>query len=232
MHRGPSHLLEGHLLADHHLGHPGGTEVHRGIPLPHHDHVTEGRDVRTPCRTRPEEQADLGNPAGHPHLVEEDPASAASTREHLDLIGDPRPGRIDQVQHRYLERECPLLNPEYLLDRSGPPGARLHGRIVGHQGNRASVDRSDAGDHPVGTEALRVPAGEQAVLGERVRVEQGLNPLAHRELSLGFGLFVVAGRSAREGGFQRLFEVGLAQPSAARVDRNGRIARVVVEAPT
>ena len=45
-----AHLLERHGFADHHLGHPGRTQIHGGISL-HHDHnVTKRRDVGTAGR--------------------------------------------------------------------------------------------------------------------------------------------------------------------------------------
>ena len=45
VHPGAAHLLERHLLADHHLRHPRRAEVHRGVAVAHDHDVAEGRDV-------------------------------------------------------------------------------------------------------------------------------------------------------------------------------------------
>ena len=162
VHLRPAHLLERDLLADHHLGHPRRAEVHRGVALAHDHDVAEGRDVGAAGGRGPEQQADLRHPAGEPHLVVEDPPGAAAAREHLHLVGDPRAGRVDQVDHRHLELQRPLLDPEDLLDRLRPPRARLHGRVVGHQRDLAAADQRQAGDHAVGAQALLRPSWRAA----------------------------------------------------------------------
>ena len=107
VHLRPAHLLQRHLLADHHLRHPRRAQVHRGVALAHDHDVAEGRDVGAAGGARPEQQADLRHLAGEPHLVVEDAAGAAAAGEHLHLVGDPRPGRVDQVDHRHLQRSAP-----------------------------------------------------------------------------------------------------------------------------
>ena len=133
VHLRPAHLLEGHLLADHHLGHPRRAEVHRGVALAHDHDVAEGRDVGAAGGGGPEEQADLRHPPREDDLVVEDPPGPAAAGEHLHLVGDPRAGGVDEVDHRHLELQRPLLDPEDLLDRLRPPGTRLHRRVVRHQ---------------------------------------------------------------------------------------------------
>ena len=126
----------------------------------------------------------------------EDPAGAAPPREHLDLVGDPRPGRVDEVDHRHLQAQGPLLNPEDLLDRLRAPGPGLDRRVVRHQRDPAAVDRRRAGDDAVGAEALLVPVREQCLLGEGARVDKPLDPLADRQLALLLGLLVMSLRAA------------------------------------
>ena len=164
------------VLADHHLRHPRRAQVHRGVALAHDHDVAEGRDVGAAGGARAEQQADLRHLAGEPHLVVEDPPGAAAAGEHLHLVGDPRPGRVDQVDHRHLQAQRPFLDAEDLLDRLRPPGAGLDGRVVGHQGDAAAVDRGQAGDDAVGAEPLLVPVGQQPPPRRRSRGRPAARP--------------------------------------------------------
>ena len=157
-----------------------------------------------PAALGPNSTHTCGTTPGQPHLVEEDPPGVAAAREHLDLLVDPGAGGVDQVDERHAQRQRALLDPQDLLDRLRPPRPGLDGRVVGHHRDRAPADRPDPGDDALGAEAVLLPAGEQPLLGERARVEQPLDPLAHRELALLGGLLAVAlaGR-----------------PASARVDR-------------
>ena len=193
VHGRPAHLLQGRLLADHHLGHAGRAQVHGGVALDHEHDVAEGRDVGPAGRRRAEQAADLGHPAGQPHLVVEDLPGPAPAREHLHLVGDPGPGRVDQPQHRHLVAQRVLLDAEDLLHRPGAPRPRLDGRVVGHHRHRAPADGADPGDHPVGRQVAGQGVGQQPVLDEPVgRVEQPGQPLPHEQLALLAGLGVVA----------------------------------------
>ncbi len=192
VHLRAAHLLERHLLADDHLGHPRRAEVHRSVALAHDHDVAEGRDVGAAGRRRAEEHAHLGHPPRHAHLVVEDPARAAPAREHPHLLGDARAGRVHEVDHRNLERERPLLDPQDLLDRLRPPRARLHGRVVRHQRDLAPADERQARHDAVGAEPLLIPVREQRLLRERLGIDQARDPLAHGHLALLGGLLVVA----------------------------------------
>ena len=59
VHPRATHLFESHLLADHHLGHPGRAEVHRCVGLDHDHDVGERRDVGAAGSGRSEQAADL-----------------------------------------------------------------------------------------------------------------------------------------------------------------------------
>src|SRR6478672_8148312 len=96
MHPGTAHLLERYLLAHNHLRHPRGPEIHRGISLDHDHHVAEGRDVCAAGGTGSEQAADLWHLAGQGYLVTEDPTCAPPAGEQIDLVGDPRSGRVDE----------------------------------------------------------------------------------------------------------------------------------------
>ena len=150
VHARAAHLLERHLLADHHLGHARRAQVHRGVALDHEHDVAERRDVGAARRRRPEQQADLRDRARQPHLVAEDAPGVAAAREHVDLIGDARAGRVDQIEQRDPQPAGGLLDADDLLDRARAPRAGLHRRVVGHDGHRPPVHPADAGDHAVG----------------------------------------------------------------------------------
>ena len=206
MHTGPAHLLQGHVLADDHLGHPRAAEVHARVALDHEDHVAERRDVGTARRRGPEEAAHLRHPAGQRDLVVEDPAGAPPPREELDLIGDPGPGGVDEPEDRQLLAQRCLRGADDLLDRPGTPGAGLDRGVVGDDDRRPPVDRAAPGHHTVRGEPGQ-GVRELAVLDEGALVDEQGDALTHRQLVLA-GQLGGAGRRGRggrgAGGAQRL----------------------------
>ena len=184
VHASPTHLLERGDLADHHLGHAGRPQVHRGVALDHDHDVAEARDVGAAGGRRPEQAADLGHPPRQPHLVVEDPPGTAPPGEELDLVGDAGAGRVDQPEHRQLVGQRLLGQPHDLLDRARSPRAGLHRRIVGHDAHRSAVDRAGAGHHAVGGEVVGGGVRQQAVLDERAGVDQQVDAVADEQLAL------------------------------------------------
>ncbi len=108
----------------------------------------------------------------------------APPREHVDLVGDPCPRAVDEVEERDAEPGRGLLDPDYLLHRPGTPGARLHRRVVGHHRDPPPAHGAEAGDHPVGRQVLRQNVGEQPVLDERAGVEEEVEALPDGQLVL------------------------------------------------
>ena len=162
VHPRAAHLLQRHLLADDHLGHPRRAEVHRRVALDHDHDVAEGRDVGAAGRRRAEQAADLRHLARQRDLVVEDPPGAAAAREQRDLVGDPGAGGVDEPEDRQLLGQRPLGDPDDLLDRARAPRAGLDGRVVGHDERGPAVDQALAGDDAVGGQAgwrARWPAG-------------------------------------------------------------------------
>ena len=149
------------------------------------------------------------------------------------------PGGVDQVDHRHEVLERLLLDADDLLDRLRPPRAGLHGRVVGHQRDRAAADRRHAGDHAVGAEAVLLPVGEQRVLDERVRRRRSRATRSRTgSLPCSLRLLVVALRPAAAGALERVLQVRhgpervigprrSCERSAARADQlqHGRAAR-------
>ena len=183
VHPGTAHLLQRGLLLDHHLDHARAAEVHRRVAVHHRDVVAERRDVRTARGRRAEQGADLRDRARRAHLGVEDLPGSAPAGEHLDLVGDPRAGRVDQVDHRQAGRVGLLDDPDDLLDGPSAPGSRLDRGVVGHQRDRASADRSRAGDDAVRREPVGARVSEDAVLGQAVLVDQHGDPVPREELA-------------------------------------------------
>ena len=187
-----AHLLERGLLAGDHLDHPVRAEVHRRVALDHDDDVAERRDVGAAGRRRPEQRAHLRDGAAGPHLVPEDLAGAAPAGEQVDLVGDPRAGRVDQVDHRHAGPVRGLDDADDLLDRAGAPRPGLDRRVVGHQGDRPSVDGRGAGHDTVRGQVTGDDVREGAVLDEGALVDEQPHPLAGEQLALaGVGLVVL-----------------------------------------
>ena len=219
VHARAAHLLEADRLADHHLRHSRRAEVHRGVAVAHDHDVAEGRDVGAARGARPEQHADLGNDARELDLGVEDPPRAAAAGEHLDLVGDARAGRVDQVDHRHQVLERLLLDADDLLDGLGSPRAGLDGRVVGHQRDRAPAHRGHSGDHAVGPEAVLLPVGEQRILDEGAGIDEPLDALAHGQLALVLRLVVVALRAAPAGALERLLQAWHRGRKSSRLER-------------
>ncbi len=184
MHPGTAHLLQGDLLADHHLGHPGRTEIHRGILLDHDHQVGEGGDVGPAGGRGPEQAADLRHLARELDLVAEDPPRPAAAREELHLIGDPGTGGVDEPEDRQFLAERRLGDPDDLLHRPRAPAAGLHRRVVGDHQRRPALDQAAAGDHTVGGQIAGQGIGQLPVLDEGALVEEQRDPVPDEQLVL------------------------------------------------
>ena len=217
VHASPAHLLERDLLADHHLRHARGAEVHAGIALDHDRDVAEGGDVGAARCRGAEEQADLRHHPRESNFLVEDATRVAASREHLHLVGDARAGRVDQVEDRHAQPLGRLLDAHDFLHGARPPRSRLDGRVVGHHAHRAPLDAADDGHDAVGAVAGFFVVGEEPVLDQEVRVEQQLEPPTHRQLVLLPQLFRVLRGAARPRGLGASLEI------VARVLFRGRI---------
>jgi hypothetical protein len=210
VHARAAHLLERRLLTDDHLDHARRAEVHRRIAIDHDHDVAEGGDVRATGGTGSEQRADLRHRAAGPHLVPEDAPGAAPPGEHLHLVGDPRPGRVDQPHHRHLEPVGLLDDANDLLDGARPPRAGLHGRVVRHQADRPAVDGRGAGDNPVGRKVAGEHVGVQPVLDEGTVIDEQPDALAGEQLALLRVGVVVLRRTAGENPLAQLREMRMA----------------------
>src|SRR6202050_1495612 len=185
VHPGTAHLLQRRPLLDHHLDHARAAQVHRRVAVHHGDVVAERRNVGAAGRGGAEQRADLRDRAGRPDLGMKDLPGTTAAGEHLHLIGDPGPGRVDQVHHRQSAGISLLDDPDDLLHGPGPPGAGLHRRVVGHQRDLTSGDQRDAGDHALGGEAGGQSGGEGAGFAEAAGVDQQRDPFPGEKLAAG-----------------------------------------------
>jgi hypothetical protein len=172
MHARAAQLLEAHLLADHDLDHARRPQVHRGVALDHDHDVAEGRDVRAAGGRRAEQDADLRHLSRELDLVEEDAARVAAAGEHVDLVGDPCAGGVDQIEEGNADSCRCLLDPDDLLDRASSPAAGLHCWVVGHHRHLAAIDHAEPGDHAIRGQLVGEHVGEEAVLDEGNLVKQ------------------------------------------------------------
>ncbi len=157
---------------------------------------------------RSEEQADLRHHAGQLDLVVEDAPRVPASGEHVDLVGDARARRVDEIEQRDSQAARGLLDAHDLLHRPRTPAARLHGGVVGHHGHLPALDSAEAGHHAVGGKLFREHVGEQPVLEERVLVEQQVEPLTRCQLVLLAQLGQIASAALERLGAQLLRALG------------------------
>ena len=98
------------------------------------------------------------------------------------------PGRVDEPEDRHLLVDRRLGGPDHLLDGARAPRSGLDHRIVGDDDDGHPFDRPAPGDHAIGRQRPAVVrglvVGEQAVLDERLGVEEEVDALACRQLVL------------------------------------------------
>jgi hypothetical protein len=188
VHARPAHLLERDLLAGGHLAHARRPQVGGGRALHHDRQVAQRGHVGRSRRRWPEHAADLRHPPREPHLVVEDVAPGVAPGVALELLVDPRPRRVDQVDQRRADLAGDLLHAGDLVEGPPAPGARLDRVVVGDHAHRAAAELADGGHHRVGGQAL-LRAGQQPVLELRLGVQQQLEPVPDQQLA---GLHVAA----------------------------------------
>ncbi len=114
-------------------------------------------------------------------LVVEDAARAAPPGEHLDLVGDARARRVDQVEQRAARgaRAVSCTRRIFSTVRRPHEPAFTVG-VVRHHAHRAAVDRPGAGDDAVGRQLGIQRVGERGVLDEAAVIDEQRDALAAR----------------------------------------------------
>ena len=104
--------------------------------------------------------------------------------KHVDLVGDPRAGGVDQVEQRHADARGRFLDADDLFHGASAPAAGLDRRVVGHHGDLPAVDGAQPGHNSISGKVLGHDVGVEAVLHERPGVQQEVKALARRELVL------------------------------------------------
>ena len=109
-----------------------------------------------------------------------------AVREHLVLVRQVRPARVDEVDARQAVLLGDRLRAQVLLDRHRVVGAALHGRVVAHDHAVGAAHRPDARDeararHLVVVLAVRREASD--LEKGRARIDQPLDAVARQELA-------------------------------------------------
>ena len=104
--------------------------------------------------------------------------------EHLGLIGEVRPTRLDEIDQGEAVLAGDVHDAQRLRHRVAVHRTGLAGRVVGEDGALHPLDHPDAGDH-VGAEVLvGAPGRQRRQLEERgVAIEEELDSLPGQELA-------------------------------------------------
>src|SRR6266436_1018722 len=194
VHARAAQVLERDLLAHGHLDHARRADIEARFSV-HHDHaVGQRREIRRSGRRRSEEDAHLRHHARELNLVVEDASGVEAAREDLDLLRNPSPRGVHEVEQRHLKPLGPLLNAHDLGHGLLTPGAGLDRVVIGHDADRAAADPADAGHHTVrGSIGLLVAREEEVFLELGPGIEEQVEAIADEELAFFRELVAVLG---------------------------------------
>ena len=122
--------------------------------------------------------------------------------EHLGLVRQIRPARIDQINARQTVLGRDLLGAQMLLDRHRIIRSALDRRIVGDDHDLAAVNDADAGDKSGAVHVALVHAegGERADFQKRrTGIDQAGDAFAGQKLAAGDVTFARLARAALGG---------------------------------
>ncbi len=148
----------------------------------HRRHVGATRGART------HHDGNLGDPfRRHPRLVEENASEMFLVGKHVRLERQERATRVDQVDTGKPVFQRDLLGAQVFLHRDRVVGPAFDGCVVGDDDDLPPRYASDAGHEagPGGAVLVHVPRSQRREFEEgRPGIEQRVDPLAHRQLSL------------------------------------------------
>ncbi len=147
------------------------SEAHETGSLHHNDDVAERREVGSARDAGAHHGGDLRDAQLPPHdgvVIEDAPRSILAGEDPV-LVGEVYAGGIHQVHNGQAIPHGDFLRAENLGDRLGPPGAGLHGGIIGHDDRGAVFDLPQAGDDARGRRlaVVAVVGDQQANLEEK-----------------------------------------------------------------
>ena len=209
---GTTEFLSRHFFAGRRLHQRGTAEKNRPSALHDDRFVGHRRHVGATGGTRAHHRRDLRNPLGRqPRLVEKNPAEVLAIGKHLVLHRQKRAARIDEIHARQPVFERNLLRPQMLLHGDRIVGAAFHRRVVGDNHHVAAGDTRNAGHDAGSRRVVFVDAepGECRQLEERrAGIDEPIDPLAHRQLSLLAMTLDVLGAAAFSGDRELLAQLG------------------------
>ena len=186
---GAAQLLGRHDLAGRGLHERRAAEEDRPLLLDDDRLVRHRRHVGAAGRAGAHHDGDLRNALRrHRRLVVEDPAEVVAVGEHVDLVGQVRPARVDEVDARQVVLARDLLRAQVLLHRQRVVRAALDRRVVADDHAFAAGDAADAGDDARGGDRAVVHPvrGQLRELEERrAGIEQRAHALARQQLAAG-----------------------------------------------
>ena len=207
MHLGSTQLLVGRLLSGRHLDQRGTAQEHLGPLLDHHGVITHRRHVGAAGGRVSENQGNRRDP--HPRHLGEIAEPLAAGDEHLGLVRQVGPSRLDQIDQRKPVLPGDVLGAQGLGEAVSIGGAGLAGGVVGGDHALHPGDDSDAGDR-VGAEVLvGSPRGQGRKLEKRgVPIDQQLDSLPDQELASGSVTIDVLLAASQAGLSLEFFELG------------------------
>jgi hypothetical protein len=220
---GATQRLGGHHLAGDALDDLRAGDEHLGL-AGLDDEVGQGRAVGRAAGAGAADEGDLRHGAGEHHVRVEDLAVAG---ERVDALLHPRAARVVDEDEggaglERLQHDLGDLDRVDLARR-----AARHGEVLAGQVNQPAPHRGRAGDDAVGGQVLvghaehgRPVLSEHARLLEAVRVDQGVDALARRQLARLAVLLQLVGAAAQHGLLAALAEV--CNPVLHGVGRHGR----------
>ena len=163
-------------------------EPHETGAFHHDDAIAERRQVRAARDARPHHGGDLRDAqlAPHQRIVEEDAAGAVLAGKDAVLVGQVDARGIHQVDDGQAVAHGDFLRAQNLGDGFRPPGAGLHGGVVGHDDGGAALDAGQSGDDAGGGRlaVVAVVGDQQADLEEaRAGIDERGDALARGHLA-------------------------------------------------
>lgn len=158
-------------------------------PLFFHDnrHIRHRRHIGATGRARPHHHGNLRDALGaHIGLIKEDPAKVVAIGEHLILLRQVGPARVDKIDTGQLALLSNFLRPQVFLNGHREIGAALHGGIVTDHHDLLALHPANPGNNARTRRGIviHVMRRRGPYLKERcARIKQVCHPLPRQHLA-------------------------------------------------
>ena len=98
----------------------GDPRFYAGVAADHEDDIAETGMYAPPAADGPKSRQTCGIDPDSCNLVVEDLSGVATTRKHIDLVGDTGSGTVDEIDERNPSRPAVSLNADDLFHRARP----------------------------------------------------------------------------------------------------------------